>query len=478
MPIRWRLTLFIASVIGAILLLLGVALFFFIRHELRSNVEDTAETRAEKAAKIIRSGEPLEPDDVEELTLDEVFLIVRDEEGDVIIRSVNLPKGVAAKDTVWREALVSGKRNSDSTEISGDDPNYIYAVPVDLPREPARVVEAGKSYDDALESVRDVGVALAAGIGVAFLLSIGGAYLLARTALRPVEAVTATAQEMGEGDLAKRLPVANPKDEIGRLATTINGLLARLEAAFRRRAEALSRQRSFAADASHELRTPLTSISGHARMLDEWALEGDRETAHRSVGAIRREAAKMRGLIESLLTLTRGDEGAPMEVGRHDLGAVAREVTETAATADGKVSIEYIPDGHEVMATFDRERVLQVVSILLDNAVKYTPEGGSVTVRVKEEDGGVALAVTDTGVGIPEDQLPLMFERFFRADASRAAEGVGLGLSIARQIAEAHGGTIEATSKVGVGSTFVLLLPSHKPGSHLGRRTPETEDPG
>ncbi|MDQ3499366.1 MAG: sensor histidine kinase, partial [Actinomycetota bacterium] len=182
--------------------------------------------------------------------------------------------------------------------------------------------------------------------------------------------------------------------------------------------------------------------------------------AHRSVGAIRREAAKMRGLIESLLTLTRGDEGAPMEVGRHDLGAVAREAAETAAAAaDGKVSVEYIPGEHEAMATFDRERVMQVASILLDNAVKYTPNGGNVTVRVEGEGDHIALAVSDTGVGISEDQLPLVFERFYRADAARAEEGVGLGLSIARQIAEAHGGTIEATSKVGAGSTFVLLLP-------------------
>src|SRR5215217_8931894 len=143
---------------------------------------------------------------------------------------------------------------------------------------------------------------------------------------------------MGERDLGKRLPVANPNDEIGRLTTTINGLLARLDAAF-------SRQRRFAADASHELRTPLTAISGHARMLSEWALEGDKETAYRSVDTIRREARKMRGLVESLLTLTRGDEGAPMEVGRYDLGAVAKEATETAA--NGRVSVEFVPIGHE-----------------------------------------------------------------------------------------------------------------------------------
>ena len=323
------------------------------------------------------------------------------------------------------------------------------------------MVEAGKSYKPALEDVREIGVILAAGIGLALLLSIGGAYLLAGTALRPVEAVTATAREMGEGDLSKRLPVANPKDEIGRLTTTINGLLARLDAAFRRREETLSRQRRFAADASHELRTPLTSISGHARMLDEWALEGDKETARRSVGTIRREAGRMRGLIESLLTLSRGDEGAPMDVGRYDLGAVGKEATESAgAAADGRVAVEFVPMEHEVTATFDRERVLQVASILLDNAVKYTPDGGSVTVSVGEEDNGsVTLGVSDTGVGISEDQLPLVFERFHRADPSRSEGGTGLGLSIARQIAESHGGQIRAESTPGTGSTFTLLLP-------------------
>ena len=153
-----------------------------------------------------------------------------------------------------------------------------------------------------------------------------------------------------------------------------------------------------------------------------------------------------------------------MEVGRYDLSALGKEATETArAAADGKVSVEFVSNEHEVRATFDRGRVLQVASILLDNAVKYTPEGGNIKVRVEEKDGGAALAVSDTGVGISEEQLPLVFERFYRADAARAEEGVGLGLSIARQIAEAHGGTIEARSKLGVGSTFVLLLPRQKP---------------
>jgi two-component system OmpR family sensor kinase len=462
LPIRWRLTLFIALAIGAILLVLGLSLYLLSRSALLANIEDTARSRAISAAETVESGEGLGDEYVEQLTLDGVSVIVRDGGGRVL-QTANLPAEGGANDPVWREAARSGKDASGTAVLSGDDPYHVHAVPVNPPSGPARVVEAAKPYEPAEETLELFGTVLAAGIGAAFLLSIGGAYLLARAALRPVDAVTSAAREMGEGDLQKRLPVSNPQDEVGRLATTINSLLSRLKAALVRREEALERQRRFAADASHELRTPLTAISGHARMLDDWALEEDPERARRSVGAIRREAGKMQNLVESLLALTRGDEGAGLEVGRHDLAAVAEEAARAAcAAADGKVSVEYVRPEGEVLAAFDRDRVLQAATILLENAVKYTPQGGSVEVRLREEDGGAALEVSDTGVGIPEDELPLVFERFHRTDPSRADGGAGLGLSIARQIAESHGGEIHAHSSPGEGSTFTLLLP-HRP---------------
>jgi two-component system OmpR family sensor kinase len=458
-PIRWRLTLYIALVIGAILIILGLALFVLSRSVLLSGVEDTAKSRATAAAKLIESGNSLGDAYVEQLTLDGVVLIVRDGHGG-ILRRVNPPARARFDEPVWREAISSGHSASGTATLSGDDPYFIYAVPVDPQAGPARVVEAARPYEPAQDALESFGTVLVASIGAALLLSIGGAYLLAGAALRPVEAVTSAAREMGEGNLSKRLPVANPNDEVGRLATTINSLLSRLEAAFGRREEALERQRRFAADASHELRTPLTAISGHARMLDEWALEEDPQRAKRSVGAIRAAAARMRNLVESLLILTRGDESADLEVGRHDLAAVAEEAAQATRTAaDGKVSIKYVRPKRAVEATFDRNRVFQVASILLDNAVKYTPEGGSVLVRVEEEDGRAVLEVSDTGVGIPEDELPLVFERFHRTDHSRTDGGVGLGLSIARQIAEAHGGEIRVRSAPEKGSTFTLLLP-------------------
>src|ERR671921_2010527 len=468
MPVRWRLTLFIALVMGMILLALSLTLYLLNRNALLKGVEESAESGAMAAVDTIEAGDTLSnaADDDDQLILDEVSVIIRDKDGG-ILQSKGLRAVSSADDNVWRNALKRKKPVGGKAVFGGDNDYYVVAVPVDPPNSPmqvideARVVEALKSYNETEESLETFGSVLATSIGAAFLLSIWGAYLLAGASLRPMDAVTSAASRMGEGDLSKRLPVANPKDELGRLVITINGLLSRLESAFVRREEALERQRRFAADASHELRTPLTAISGHARMLYEWALdEEDPQRAKRSVGVIRREAGRLGRLAESLLALTRGDEGAELKIGRHDLAAVAEEAAQATRDANnGKVSIECVLPKGEVEATFDRDRAFQVASILLDNAVRYTPEGGNVTVGVREDGDQVALEVSDTGVGIPEDQLPLIFERFHRADPSRSDGGAGLGLSIARQIAEAHGGQIRVESTPGEGSTFTFLLP-------------------
>ena len=176
----------------------------------------------------------------------------------------------------------------------------------------------------------------------------------------------------------------------------------------------------------------------------------------------------MGGLVEDLLALARGDAGAPLQLASGDLSVVAGDAVNAArAAADDKVTVEYTPAEEPVEAFFDRARIRQVASILLDNAVKYTPEGGSVAVSVERENGWARLEVSDTGFGIPEEDLPLVFERFHRADPARTQgglqSGVGLGLSIARQIARAHAGEVEAESEPGKGSTFVLRIPRDGP---------------
>ena len=467
MPLRWRLTLFIALPMWMILLALSLPFYLQNRDALYKGVEERTEDGAMSVADTIEAGDTLSSaaDDDDRLVLDEVGVIIRDKDGS-ILQNKGLPAASSVHAHVWRHALKTKNRTHGHAVIAGDNDYYDVAVPVDPPKSPnqvideARVVEALISYDETEESLQAFGTLLATSLGAAFLLSIGGSYLLAGAALRPVDAVTSAASRMAEGDLSKRLPVANPKDELGRLVITINGLLSRLESAFSRREEALERQRRFAADASHELRTPITAISGHARMLDQWALEKDPQRAKQSVGVIRREARRMGSLAESLLALTHGDEDAELKIGRYDLAAVAEESAQATQDANnGKVSIESVLPKGEVEATFDRDRVFQAASILLDNAVRYTPEGGNVTVGVREDGDRVALEVSDTGCGIPEDQLPLIFERFHRADPSRSDGGAGLGLSIARQIAESHGGQIRAESTPGKGSTFTLLLP-------------------
>ena len=459
MPIRSRLTLFNALAIGVILLVLGVALFFFVREALLSRVEDTVSSRALAAAQTVNSGETLDQNEIKRLSLDGVFVIVRNGNGKILTQTLDLPTSVENLDTLWSQALQSGQTTGGTIEIAEDTPAYFYAVPVNPTDGSAQVVEAGQSYEVVHRTLETFGTVLVFVIIGAFLLSVVGAYLLARTALFPVGAVAASARKLTESDLSERLPVANPKDEIGSLAATINGLLGRLEEAFARREEALSRQRRFIADASHELRTPLTTIEGYAEMLEEWALH-DQETAQKSVSRIREESKRVREMVEGLLALARGDEGPPLKLESQDLSAVTAEVVRTArAVAASKLTIEYSSPKHEVIATFDLTRIRQAISILLDNAIKYTPQGGEVKVEVRERDGWAELAVSDSGVGISKDRLPLIFERFYRVDEARTRGGAGLGLAIARQIIEAHGGSIKVQSELNKGSTFILQIP-------------------
>ena len=467
MPIRWRLTVLNALVIGAVLLALGLALFLLLRSILLSGIENDARDRALAAAQTVEAGEDLGSDEAERLSLGGVFVVVRDEQGNIVDQSVGSVPREEIQDPIWSRALETGQPAGGTASYSPSAPDYVYAVPVDPPESSARVVEAGRSYEPATQALESLATVLIGGIIVAILLSVGGAYLLARAALSPVGAVVRSARRITESDLSKRLPVARPKDEIGRLTTTINELLGRLEAAFARQEEALSSQRRFVADASHELRTPLTSIAGYARMLKDWGLE-DPKTAREGVAAILEESERMGGLVEDLLALARGDAGAPLQLTSEDLNVIATDAVRAArASADDKVTVEYTAAQEPVEALFDRARIRQVASILLDNAVKYTPEGGSVAVSVDRENGWARLEVSDTGLGIPEEDLPLVFERFHRADPARTQgslqSGVGLGLSIARQIARAHGGEVEAESEPGKGSTFVLRIPRDGP---------------
>jgi heavy metal sensor kinase len=290
---------------------------------------------------------------------------------------------------------------------------------------------------------------------LALASALGGGYLLARKALAPVERIAATADEMTAVRLHQRLAVANPDDELGRLAQTLNGMIARLERSF-------EEIRRFTADAAHELRTPLSVLRNEA----EVALRNPRDPEHyRQVleGQID-EVARLSRLVEQLLFLCREDSGSARV--EHQAICWDRVIHGVAdhmhVVAEEKGVTLDVADLAPCRVQGDEDHLRRLLFNLLDNAIKYTPAGGRVTVRTECLNGRASLRVSDTGVGISPEHLPRVFDRFYRVDPARGREtgGLGLGLAISRAIAESHGGTLEIESTLGQGTRLTLTLPS------------------
>jgi signal transduction histidine kinase len=291
---------------------------------------------------------------------------------------------------------------------------------------------------------------------VAALVGLG----LAAALLRPLARMRATAQRIGdERDFSRRMPVDGvPHDELGRLSLSFNQMLAELEQANLGLKTTLDSQRRFVADASHELRTPLTAIRTNVEFLARVpsARNEDRVEALRDVLT---ELRRMEALVGDLLALARLEAAAVRSARRtfrldHMLADVHRDALRTAATGV-EVTLGPLP---EVWVSGDRDDLRRAVWNLVDNALKYT-RAGTVDLRLRTQDGTAVLSVRDTGIGIAEDHLDHVFDRFWRAPSVRGTAGSGLGLAITRWVAQAHQGTITVESTVGYGSTFVLTLP-------------------
>ena len=304
--------------------------------------------------------------------------------------------------------------------------------------------------------------ALALAVPVALIFSGGVSYLLARKALAPVARLRALAREVTADRLDRRLEVANPADELGGLALTINEMIGRLERSF-------AEIRRFTADASHELRTPLTALRAEAEVaLSRPAVAPEQQAL---LGSILEECERLTRLTDQLLALAREDAGvgpplAPEEV---DLTSLVTAVAETMRPLAEARAIRLHVTGGPARVRGDRARLRQVFYNLMDNAIKYTPNGGMVEVRVESSRTGAVATIRDTGIGIPAEHLPRVFDRFYRVDRARGREqgGTGLGLSIARSIVAAHGGHIDLNSTPGQGTTARVELPS-LPAGHSG----------
>jgi two-component system, OmpR family, sensor kinase len=293
----------------------------------------------------------------------------------------------------------------------------------------------------------------------AVLAALGALGLwVVRLGLRPLTAIESTAAAIAGGDLSRRVERAEPDTEVGRLGLALNSMLGQIESAFTAQAASERKLRRFVADASHELRTPLAAVRAYAELFSRGADRRPDDLA-RSMRGISLESERMSVLVEDLLLLARLDEGRPLEREPVDLGAVVDEAVDAARAVEPDRPIELDVDRAPVLG--DRERLRQIVDNLLRNVREHTPEGTPALVRVHTENGSATIEVEDAGPGMDAEDSARAFERCYRADASRsrASGGVGLGLSIVAAVAEAHGGSVEATSEPGRGATFRITLP-------------------
>jgi len=276
--------------------------------------------------------------------------------------------------------------------------------------------------------------------------------------LRPLEAVEDTAEAIAAGDLSARLPAAKPDTEVGRLTTSLNSMLARIEESFAVRVESENKLRRFVADASHELRTPLTAIRGFAELHRQGAVVGE-DKAKELITRIEKESIRMSTLVEDLLLLARLDQSRELVSDPVDLNTLITEVAASARAAGPEHPIEVNLDESEMFVLGDSQRIHQVLANLLANARTHTPAGTQIKITAEPGINETTISVSDNGPGLSVEDQEKIFERFYRADPARVRsgnEGSGLGLSIVDAVMTAHGGYVSVKSKLGKGSTFTL----------------------
>ncbi|MDQ2808722.1 MAG: ATP-binding protein [Chloroflexota bacterium] len=462
LPIRARLAVWYSLLLAFVLVLFSTLVYITLTQNLATTVDQSLEDQATiigQQSIITFDGTTLQirPPHISDVS--DIFVQITDTEGNVVLKTAQLPLGPTAL-AVAR----GGDARHETISLNGQTIRVYYATLV-LRGRPIGLIEVARSLEATNATAADLARQLALGSGLALLAALGLGWLISGQALRPLGRIGRAAADIGQArDFSRRVPYAGPNDEVGRLAAGFNTMLDRLQGAYadeqdaaRRLEAALVAQHRFVADASHELRTPLTAIRGNAELLQRIPdmTAGDRSD---SIAQIAAESQRMSRLVGDLLTLARADAGgdlhrAPVAVGPLVESAVA------AARHLGQATLILRDPLPAVTVHGDADRLKQLLLILLDNALKYTPPAGQVTVRVAQHGTEIALSVEDSGVGIAAADLPHIFERFYRADPARTAGGTGLGLAIAGWIVQAHGGRIHVASTPGAGSVFTVLLP-------------------
>jgi heavy metal sensor kinase len=391
------------------------------------------------------------------------FYYVLWENGGVLAKSANAPGGLvepvftggdsedaagAQKTTKSRALGPGGPQRRPETRTRGELREMLTSLPH------GECLLVGHFMGAELGAMRRLAVWLMLAGAAVSLLGLAGGWWVSTRAIRPIEDISATATKIAAGDLSQRINAADTASELGRLAGVLNSTFARLEAAF-------ANQARFTADASHELRTPVAVILSQTQS----ALSRERSAAEyrEALEACQRASQRMRHLTESLLALARLDAGQEeMQRQPLDLGAVANECVQLLRPLAAERGIQLICELPMTPCVGDSQRLAQVATNLLTNAIQFNRESGEVRISAQAQNGTAVLTVADIGQGIPPEDLPHIFERFYRVEKSRSrVQGrTGLGLAISKAIVQAHGGTIEVSSQVGVGTSFSVKLPA------------------
>lgn len=468
--LRGRLTIWHALVLGLVLIAFTVAVYALLARSLATEIDRTLVDRAEEVNRSMQRGaafghrRPVEIPRPDRFASADTFVQIATLGGEILVTSDNLAPAKLPIDAAALASLRVGQPIFESSRVQGVLMR-VYSTPLRRVDDPAGILQVARSLEGIERALGRLRLFAGAGLIVAVGFSGLVVWLTTGRALQPLEQLIQTAEGIGTArDLRRRVPAPVAEDEVGRLATTFNRMLERLEAsdaelrsAYARVEDALQAQRRFVADASHELRTPLTTIRGNASMLRRFndVSAQDRTEALDQIG---HEAERMSRLVQDLLTLARADAGQRLRRQMVELAPLIEDVVGQVRflAHERRFDLDLVTPASVVG---DPDALHQLVLILLDNAVKYTQPADRICVSLGVTGDDVQITVADTGGGIAREDLPHIFERFYRANDGRNATGTGLGLSIAEWIVAEHGGRIAVSSRSGAGATFVVTLP-------------------
>lgn len=491
MTIRLRLTLWYTALLGATLILFSVLVYSLLSTNLWTQTRQN----------VMRQGQEISALVTAQLLRTQRLLVIReggfgfpeldlftsgagaqviDTSGDVYLQSENLGK---MKIPNYRSALANirnGKDHFYTIKDNNNVPFLVYSTPLETdPFGVIGAVQIVQPIDSVESTLNQVSRYLILGTALSLVLAAIVGALLAHRALAPIGAIASTANSITQTrDLARRLNITEQISEVGQLSGTFNDMLDRIQKLF-------DTQERLIADVSHELRTPLTTIQGNIELLQRMATmpaaasgaesqsmlaQQRAELLQETLVEVEHETNRMGRMISDLLLLAQADSGAlQLQWNRVEMDTmlldVYRQTRRLAELRKGANSLEIrIGSEDQAMVWGDAERLRQILLNLADNAIKYTPSGGMITLSLTNEDGWVKIVVSDTGIGIAPEHQAHIFDRFYRTDKARSRElgGSGLGLSIVQWIAQAHHGRVTVESKLQKGSTFTLWLPEYR----------------